>query len=180
MKIDELEKKMPHLYLDMDGVQADFFGAWADRLGVDHWKAIHDKEKEINIAIGTYLSEWEGDAVDVFNKMMEEESSVNFSDIDYAMGRAETTYGSIGVKVWINRGEEVVVVVIPPAVDRTGGPCIEVDTVVCPAVQRIQIVVVPGPDGTRPLAPHVGPESGHEDVRHADGRGLRGGRRTVP
>lgn len=28
------------------------------------------------------------------------------ADIDYAMGRAETTYGSIGVKVWINRGEE--------------------------------------------------------------------------
>jgi small subunit ribosomal protein S3 len=31
------------------------------------------------------------------------------ADIDYAMGRAETTYGSIGVKVWINRGEEVLV-----------------------------------------------------------------------
>lgn len=53
MKITELledtQNKMPHLYLDMDGVQADFFGAWADRLGVDHWKAIHDKEKEINM-----------------------------------------------------------------------------------------------------------------------------------
>lgn len=31
------------------------------------------------------------------------------ADIDYAHGRAETTYGSIGVKVWINRGDEVVV-----------------------------------------------------------------------
>ena len=30
------------------------------------------------------------------------------ADIDYSMGRAETTYGSIGVKVWINRGEEIV------------------------------------------------------------------------
>jgi small subunit ribosomal protein S3 len=29
------------------------------------------------------------------------------ADIDYATGRAETTYGSIGVKVWINHGEEV-------------------------------------------------------------------------
>jgi small subunit ribosomal protein S3 len=29
------------------------------------------------------------------------------ADIDYAMGRAETTYGSIGVKVWINKGDEV-------------------------------------------------------------------------
>ncbi|HSW72019.1 MAG TPA: 30S ribosomal protein S3 [Chlamydiales bacterium] len=29
------------------------------------------------------------------------------ADIDYATGRAETTYGSIGAKVWINRGEEL-------------------------------------------------------------------------
>lgn len=29
-------------------------------------------------------------------------------DIDFAYGRAETTYGSIGVKVWINRGEQIV------------------------------------------------------------------------
>lgn len=40
-------EKMPHLYLDMDGVQADFFGAWSKKSGVDHWKAIHDKEAEI-------------------------------------------------------------------------------------------------------------------------------------
>lgn len=30
------------------------------------------------------------------------------ADIDFAYGRAETTYGSIGVKVWIYRGEAVV------------------------------------------------------------------------
>lgn len=29
------------------------------------------------------------------------------ADIDYAHGRAETTYGSIGVKVWVYRGEDV-------------------------------------------------------------------------
>ena len=28
------------------------------------------------------------------------------ADIDFSRGRAETTYGSIGVKVWINRGED--------------------------------------------------------------------------
>jgi small subunit ribosomal protein S3 len=28
-------------------------------------------------------------------------------DIDYATGRAETTYGSIGVKVWVNKGEDL-------------------------------------------------------------------------
>lgn len=54
MKISELlnedsTEKKPHLYLDMDGVQADFFGAWADKLKVDHWKAIGDKENEINL-----------------------------------------------------------------------------------------------------------------------------------
>jgi 5'(3')-deoxyribonucleotidase len=47
MKIKELETKIPHLYLDMDGVQADFFGAWADKHGVSHWRAIKDKEAEI-------------------------------------------------------------------------------------------------------------------------------------
>ena len=31
------------------------------------------------------------------------------ADIDYSQGRAETTYGSIGVKVWINKGEEITV-----------------------------------------------------------------------
>jgi 5'(3')-deoxyribonucleotidase len=46
MKIEET-KKMPHLYLDMDGVQADFFGAWADKHNVSHWKAIVGKENEI-------------------------------------------------------------------------------------------------------------------------------------
>lgn len=40
--------KMPHLFLDMDGVQADFFGAWSERSGVDHWKSIANKEAEIN------------------------------------------------------------------------------------------------------------------------------------
>lgn len=49
MKILEVlsDKKMPHLFLDMDGVQADFFGAWSKRSGVDHWKAIGNKEAEI-------------------------------------------------------------------------------------------------------------------------------------
>lgn len=41
------KKNMPHLYLDMDGVQADFFDAWSKRSGVDHWKAIANKESEI-------------------------------------------------------------------------------------------------------------------------------------
>ena len=49
MKINEVAQtqKIPHLYLDMDGVQADFFGAWADKHNVSHWRAIQDKEGEI-------------------------------------------------------------------------------------------------------------------------------------
>lgn len=50
MKIIELENNIPHLYLDMDGVQADFFTAWAqwhaDKFGQSHverYKDIGDK-----------------------------------------------------------------------------------------------------------------------------------------
>jgi 5'(3')-deoxyribonucleotidase len=43
----ENEQQMPHLYLDMDGVQADFFGAWAKKHNVEHYKAIANKENEI-------------------------------------------------------------------------------------------------------------------------------------
>ena len=52
MKIKDLmeavSKKMPHLYLDMDGVQADFFGAWAKRHGLNHYKEIPQPEIAIN------------------------------------------------------------------------------------------------------------------------------------
>ena len=52
MKLKELmeytNKKMPHLYLDMDGVQADFFGAWARKHNVGNYKEIPDTETSIN------------------------------------------------------------------------------------------------------------------------------------
>jgi len=32
------------IYLDMDGVIADFFGGVARKFGVDHWKSIQDRE----------------------------------------------------------------------------------------------------------------------------------------
>ena len=43
----EPEQKMPHLYLDMDGVQADFFGAWAQKHGVSTYKEIPRREDDI-------------------------------------------------------------------------------------------------------------------------------------
>ena len=48
MKIQEIKLKMPHLYLDMDGVQADFFGAWAAMHDVGNYKEIPDTEMSIN------------------------------------------------------------------------------------------------------------------------------------
>lgn len=35
------------IYLDMDGVIADFFGHFAKVYGVEHWKSVHNKEKAI-------------------------------------------------------------------------------------------------------------------------------------
>lgn len=43
-----VNKNKPHLYLDMDGVQADFFGAWADINNVPHYKEIPHPEDAIN------------------------------------------------------------------------------------------------------------------------------------
>lgn len=51
MKIKELlesvDNKLPHVYLDMDGVQADFTGAVQDAIGVSHDKAKEKTEDEI-------------------------------------------------------------------------------------------------------------------------------------
>lgn len=46
--MEDKSKKVPHLYLDMDGVQADFFGAWAKRHGLKHYKEIPHPEDAIN------------------------------------------------------------------------------------------------------------------------------------
>jgi 5'(3')-deoxyribonucleotidase len=46
--MENTNKQMPHLYLDMDGVQADFFGAWAAMHNVGNYKEIPDTETSIN------------------------------------------------------------------------------------------------------------------------------------
>jgi hypothetical protein len=46
--MENTNKQMPHLYLDMDGVQADFFGAWAAKHNVGNYKEIPDTETSIN------------------------------------------------------------------------------------------------------------------------------------
>jgi 5'(3')-deoxyribonucleotidase len=44
---DIIDSGMPHLFLDMDGVQADFFGAWAALHSVRSYKEIADPEASI-------------------------------------------------------------------------------------------------------------------------------------
>lgn len=48
MKLNEIEKDtMPHLYLDMDGVQADLFRRVAQIEKVEHWDDIPDQNEAI-------------------------------------------------------------------------------------------------------------------------------------
>ena len=44
---ENTSQHQPHLYLDMDGVQADFFEAWQDLEGVDDYKDIENPEESI-------------------------------------------------------------------------------------------------------------------------------------
>lgn len=44
---------MRTIYLDMDGVIANFFKSFADKNGVDHWKSIKEKDKALNELVGT-------------------------------------------------------------------------------------------------------------------------------
>ena len=41
------------VYLDMDGVIADFFGCLADKFGVDHWKDLKSIESNLALLRGT-------------------------------------------------------------------------------------------------------------------------------
>lgn len=45
--------KNMNIYLDMDGVIADFFGAFAKKNNVTHWKSIKSKEKALADLVGT-------------------------------------------------------------------------------------------------------------------------------
>jgi len=51
MKLFELNqnigKHVPEIYVDMDGVLADFFGEWAKLDGVDHYKDIDNPEAKL-------------------------------------------------------------------------------------------------------------------------------------
>ena len=51
VRLQEVTQHRPHLYLDMDGVQADFFSAWARLFGKERYKEIGDRaQREATIA----------------------------------------------------------------------------------------------------------------------------------
>jgi len=47
-EVNDNKNVMPHLFLDMDGVQADFFGRLAEEHGVQSYKQIPHPEQAIN------------------------------------------------------------------------------------------------------------------------------------
>ena len=44
------------IYLDMDGVIADFFGGLEVKYGVDHWKSVQDREIKFKEFLSRYIS----------------------------------------------------------------------------------------------------------------------------
>lgn len=54
MKLFEIDqgkigKSVPEIYVDLDGVLADFFGAWAKLDGKDHYKDIENREEKMKL-----------------------------------------------------------------------------------------------------------------------------------
>lgn len=53
MKLFEVDqtigKNVPEIYVDLDGVLADFFGHWSRMDGKDHYKEIEDKEAKLQL-----------------------------------------------------------------------------------------------------------------------------------
>ena len=48
-EIDQEPKGIPEVYIDMDGVLADFFGAWAKLAGKDNYRDIEDPETKLQL-----------------------------------------------------------------------------------------------------------------------------------
>ena len=90
------------LYLDMDGVIADFFTGFAQKFGKDHWKKIHNKEKAITELQGT----------DFFNTLDTFETSEKLVNFAKAVGdwgicssplRGDRDNSAYWKRVWLTR-----------------------------------------------------------------------------
>ena len=101
------------IYLDMDGVIADFFGGVARKFGVDHWKSIQDRE----IAFATLSNTDFFYNLDIFP---ETNSIVKFvkeiSDGDWGICsspmRGDTMNSAYWKRLWLERWD-----ITPPLVE---------------------------------------------------------------
>ena len=101
------------IYLDMDGVIADFFGGVATKFGVDHWKSIQDRE----IAFATLANTDFFYNLDVFpetNSIIKFVKEISGGDWGICSSplRGDTMNSAYWKRQWLNRWD-----ITPPLVE---------------------------------------------------------------
>ena len=90
------------LYLDMDGVIADFFTGFAQKSGKDHWKNIANKEKAITELQGTDFFNTL-DAFDTSEKLVNFAKAVGDWGINSSPLRGDRDNSAYWKRVWLTR-----------------------------------------------------------------------------
>jgi 5'(3')-deoxyribonucleotidase len=101
------------VYLDMDGVIADFFGGIETKFEVDHWKSIQDKEIAFaSLANTNFFNTL--DRFDVSDDIVEFVKLISNNDwgICSSPMRGDTMNSAYWKRVWLNRMEYV-----PPLIE---------------------------------------------------------------
>ena len=101
------------IYLDMDGVIADFFGGVATKFGVDHWKSIQDRE----IAFATLANTDFFYNLDIFpetNSIIKFVKEISGGDWGICSSplRGDTMNSAYWKRQWLNRWD-----ITPPLVE---------------------------------------------------------------
>ena len=101
------------IYLDMDGVIADFFGGVATKFGVDHWKSIQDRE----IAFATLANTDFFYNLDIFpetNSIIKFVKKISGGDWGICSSplRGDTMNSAYWKRQWLNRWD-----ITPPLVE---------------------------------------------------------------
>ena len=101
------------VYLDMDGVIADFFGGIEKKFDVDHWKSIQDKEIAFaSLANTNFFNTL--DRFEVSDDIVEFVKDISDNDwgICSSPMRGDTMNSAYWKRVWLNRMEYV-----PPLIE---------------------------------------------------------------